>query len=47
VTRQLVLAAHRGPSRPATLLRRLQHLEPQASLWLQHYRPWTPEVGLP
>ena len=46
-TRQLLLSVHRGPSRPASLLRRLQRLDPQASRWLQHHRPWAPEVGLP
>tara|TARA_Y100000991_G_scaffold163162_1_gene125151 strand:- start:1674 stop:2963 length:1290 start_codon:yes stop_codon:yes gene_type:complete len=45
--RQLLLSAHRGPSRPASLLRRLQRADPQAQRWLAHHQPWSPEVGLP
>ena len=45
--RQLLLSVHRGPARPASLLRRLQRLDPQANHWLRHHKPWTPEVGLP
>ena len=45
--RQLLLSAHRGPSRPASLLRRLQRADPQAQRWLAHHQSWSPEVGLP
>ena len=45
--RQLLLSAHRGPARPASLLRRLQRADPQAQRWLAHHQSWSPEVGLP
>jgi hypothetical protein len=41
-TKQLLLAAHRGPSRPAALLRRLRQLEPSANSWLSQQAPWSP-----
>jgi len=41
-TKQLLLAAHRGPSRPAALLRRLRQLEPSANNWLSQQAPWSP-----
>jgi small GTP-binding protein len=45
--RQLLLAAHNGPSRPAALLRRLQRQNPQASRWLEQHQSWQPGLGLP
>jgi hypothetical protein len=41
-TKQLLLAAHRGRSRPAALLRRLTQLEPKANSWLMQHPPWSP-----
>jgi small GTP-binding protein len=43
-TRQLLLAAYRGPSRPAALLHRLRQQEPLANRWLGSYPPWSPNA---
>ena len=45
--RQLLLGAHQGPSRPASLLRRLCRQEPQAGIWLRQHAAWQPGIGLP